>query len=83
MVEVLRIGREKLSDKGTTSAKKRVDPLRTQTGLPREVIIDRMVETFAGLHRLTPGQVGSDTLALAQAQAAEKFSTAEWTGVVP
>ncbi|CAB3929036.1 lipoate--protein ligase family protein [Achromobacter insolitus] len=83
MVEVLRIGREKRSDKGTTSAKKRVDPLRTQTGLAREVIIDRMVETFAGLHRLTPGQVGSETLARAQAQAAEKFSTPEWTGVVP
>jgi lipoate-protein ligase A len=83
MVEVLRIGREKLSDKGTTSAKKRVDPLRTQTGLAREAIIDRMVETFAGLHRLTPGQVGSGTLALAQAQAADKFSTPEWTGVVP
>ena len=83
MLEVLRIGKEKLSDKGTTSAKKRVDPLRTQTGLAREVIIDRMVETFAGLHRLTPGQIGSDTLARAQAQAAEKFSTPEWTGVVP
>jgi len=83
MVEVLRIGREKLSDKGTTSAKKRVDPLRTQTGLAREVIIERMLETFAGLHRLTPGQIGSDTLARAQQQADEKFSTPEWTGVVP
>jgi lipoate-protein ligase A len=41
------------------------------------------VETFAGLHRLTPGQIGSDTLARAQAQAAEKFATPEWTGVVP
>src|SRR5690606_31256703 len=30
MLEVLRIGREKLSDKGTTSAAKRVDPLRRQ-----------------------------------------------------
>ncbi|MCP2513803.1 lipoate--protein ligase family protein [Achromobacter mucicolens] len=83
MVEVLRIGREKLSDKGTTSAKKRVDPLRTQTGLAREVIIDRMVETFAALHRLTPGSVGAETLARAQAQADEKFSRDEWTGVVP
>ncbi|MGE8675761.1 MAG: lipoate--protein ligase family protein, partial [Achromobacter kerstersii] len=83
MVAVLRIGREKLSDKGTTSAKKRVDPLRTQTGLAREVIIDRMLETFASLHRLTPGQIGSDTLAKAQQQADEKFSSAEWTGVVP
>ena len=33
MVEVLRIGREKMSDKGTKSAAKRVDPLRSQTGL--------------------------------------------------
>ena len=31
MLEVLRIGREKLSDKGTTSANKRVDPVRSQT----------------------------------------------------
>ena len=30
MLEVLRIGREKLSDKGTTSANKRVDPVRSQ-----------------------------------------------------
>ncbi|MDR0836859.1 MAG: lipoate--protein ligase family protein, partial [Propionibacteriaceae bacterium] len=35
MLQVLRIGREKLSDKGTTSAVKRVDPMRSQTGLPR------------------------------------------------
>jgi len=83
MVEVLRIGREKLSDKGTTSAKKRVDPLRTQTGLAREAIIDRMVETFAARHRLSTGQVGEATLAQAQAQALEKFSTPQWTGVVP
>ncbi|KOF52749.1 MULTISPECIES: biotin/lipoate A/B protein ligase family protein [unclassified Achromobacter] len=83
MVQVLRIGREKLSDKGTTSAKKRVDPLRTQTGLPRETIIQRMVDTFAGMHRLTPGEIGAGTLAKAQAQADEKFSTVEWTATVP
>ena len=73
----------KLSDKGTTSAKKRVDPLRTQTGLARADVIQRMVDTFAGLHRLSPGQIGEATLARAQAQADEKFSTAEWTAVVP
>src|SRR3954464_1302134 len=43
MLEVLRIGREKLSDKGTTSANKRVDPLRSQTGLERADVIERMV----------------------------------------
>ena len=36
MLEVLRIGREKLSDKGTASANKRVDPVRSQTQLPRD-----------------------------------------------
>ena len=55
MLQVLRIGREKLSDKGTTSAAKRVDPLRSQTGLPREAIIERMVSTFRRRHGLRPG----------------------------
>ncbi|WP_232084265.1 biotin/lipoate A/B protein ligase family protein, partial [Arthrobacter sp. SO5] len=44
MVQVLRIGKEKLSDKGTTSAKKRVDPLRRQTGLARAEIVAAMME---------------------------------------
>ena len=42
MVDVLRIGREKLSDKGTLSAAKRVDPLRSQTGLARAAVIERI-----------------------------------------
>ena len=52
MVQVLRIGREKMSDKGTKSANKRVDPLRSQTGLSRAAIIDTMIETFRSLHGL-------------------------------
>jgi lipoate-protein ligase A len=44
MTQVLRIGREKLSDKGIASAQKRVDPLRTQTGLARAEIVERMLE---------------------------------------
>src|SRR3546814_19967626 len=63
MLEVLRIGREKLSDKGTTSAVKRVDPLRSQTGLAREAVIENMVETFRARHgglaraALRPGEL--------------------------
>lgn len=34
MLEVLRIGKEKMSDKGTRSAKKRVDPLQPADGPP-------------------------------------------------
>lgn len=84
MLEVLRIGREKLSDKGTTSAVKRVDPLRSQTGLAREAVIEHMVETFRTRHGgLVRDDLRPDELARAQALARDKFSTAEWTALLP
>ncbi|MCL2315636.1 MAG: lipoate--protein ligase family protein, partial [Actinomycetia bacterium] len=46
MTRVLRIGREKLSDKGTASAAKRVDPMRSQTGLPREAVMAGLLDYF-------------------------------------
>ena len=51
MTEVLRIGREKLSDKGTTSANKRVDPVRSQTGMAREDVIEAFKAHFRGRYR--------------------------------
>jgi lipoate-protein ligase A len=82
MLEVLRIGREKLSDKGTTSAAKRVDPLRSQTGLPRAEVIERMVATFRRLHGLTDDSLRSEELAQAKALALSKFGSALWLGDV-
>ena len=84
MLEVLRIGREKLSDKGTTSAQKRVDPLRSQTGLAREAVIARLVESFRQRHGgLEGGTLGNGELARAEALARDKFATPAWTGSVP
>jgi len=83
MVQVLRIGREKLSDKGTKSAQKRVDPLRSQTGLPRGEIIERMIETFRSLHGLTDGEITPAEYARAEQLVAEKFGTDEWLYRVP
>ncbi|MEU0278910.1 lipoate--protein ligase family protein [Streptomyces sp. NPDC006195] len=83
MLDVLRIGREKLSDKGTRSAKKRVDPLRRQTGLPRETVIERMIDSFRGRYGLTTGKVSDEEMARARELAATKFSTPEWTARVP
>lgn len=83
MVKVLRIGREKLSDKGTTSAVKRVDPLRSQTGLPREEIIRRMKETFVSLNGGTPGIITDEEYAAAEKLAAEKFAKEEWLHHIP
>jgi lipoate-protein ligase A len=83
MLKVLRIGREKLSDKGTTSANKRVDPLRSQTGLARAEVIDRMAESFRNRYGLTVGTIDEATVALAQQRVAEKFGTKEWLTRVP
>ncbi len=83
MLEVLRIGREKLSDKGTASAAKRVDPLRSQTGLPRSAIVDAFVAHFRSRYGLTDVDVDPGTLALAAELAESKFATEEWTARVP
>jgi lipoate-protein ligase A len=83
MVQVLRIGREKMSDKGTKSAVKRVDPLRSQTGLPRAEIIARMEDTFRTLYGLHPSQITEPELERAQQLVEEKFSTPEWLHRVP
>ena len=83
MLDVLRIGREKLSDKGTTSANKRVDPLRSQTGLPREAVIERMLQVFTQLHGGTRDALRPAELERAAALATGKFTTPAWTGLVP
>lgn len=83
MVEVLRIGREKLSDKGVKSANKRVDPLKSQTGMPRDEVIDRLVSTFRSLNGLTEGAISELELERADTLVAEKFSTSEWLYRVP
>lgn len=83
MLEVLRIGREKLADKGTKSAAKRVDPLRSQTGLPRETIIQHLIKTFRERHGLAADTLRDDELARAQALAASKFAKAQWTSELP
>ncbi|MEO5534240.1 MAG: biotin/lipoate A/B protein ligase family protein [Pseudolysinimonas sp.] len=83
MAEVLRIGREKLSDKGTKSANKRVDPLRSQTGKSRDEIIERMISTFRDAHGLTDGVITDAEYARAAELVTEKFGTDEWLYRVP
>ncbi|MGW5447004.1 lipoyl protein ligase domain-containing protein [Streptomyces asiaticus] len=83
MLDVLRIGKEKLSDKGTESAKKRVDPLRRQTGLPRAEVIDRMLASFRARYGLTEGHVTDEEMARAEELAHAKYGNEEWTARVP
>ena len=83
MTDVLRIGREKVSDKGITSAQSRVDPLRRQTGMTRAAIWDVMIQTFAERYGATTREVTEDERARAEALAEEKFVTREWIQRVP
>jgi lipoate-protein ligase A len=83
MTEVLRIGREKLSDKGTKSANKRVDPLRSQTGMSREAVIEAFEDHFRSRYRTVEGKVTPEERAKAEELARTKFSTPEWTTRVP
>ncbi len=83
MLEVLRNGQEKLSDKGITSAEKRVGPLRQQTDLPREVIIGHMVDSFRARHGLTAGALTPDERAAAEILVRDRFSTRDWVYFLP
>jgi lipoate-protein ligase A len=83
MVEVLRVGKEKLADKGTTSAKKRVDPLRRQTGLAREEIVAAMMAVFTERYAATASELTAAELEAAHRRVESKFGTVEWLHRVP
>ena len=83
MLEVLRIGREKLSDKGTKSANKRVDPMRSQTGMTRGAIIESFIASFTRAHRTTPATYSEAELSAAKELVEAKFATPDWTHRVP
>ena len=83
MLEVLRIGREKMSDKGTKSANKRVDPLRSQSGLPRSEVIEAFKNHFRSRYATVDGAVTAAERARAVELVDTKFGTPEWTARVP
>jgi lipoate---protein ligase len=83
MMQVLRIGQEKLSDKGLRSADKRVGPLRQQTSLPRATIIDFLVKQFEELTGAQPGAVTPAERAEAEELVRTKFGTDAWTYLLP
>lgn len=78
MLKVLRTGREKLSDKGTKSANKRVDPMRSQTGLPRAQIIDAFMEQFTQLYQTHTDNYSAAELATSAQLVANKFRSDQW-----
>lgn len=83
MKDVLRTGLDRLMDKGTASAVKHVDPMRSQIDLTRAEIIDAMIRTFAQKYRARRGALSDEDIETAKARCAVKFSTPEWIHRVP
>ncbi|MCH4159762.1 MAG: lipoate--protein ligase family protein [Bifidobacterium sp.] len=84
MSRILRISREKMRYKAVQSAVKRVDPLRSQSGLGREEIIGKLIafllSTIPGAHT---GTVPSPIRQTAAVLDATRFSQDSWTrGIV-
>ena len=65
------------------SASSSVDPLRSQTGLSRAEIIERMKATFVQLHGGEAGTLTEEEYAAAEELVRTKYSTPEWLRRVP
>lgn len=83
MTQVLRIGKVKISDKGIRSAKKRVDPLRRQTGATRAEIIDTLKNTFSSRYGAKPAELSEADFQAVQELVDSKYATEAWTKRVP
>lgn len=83
MLRVLRIGREKLSDKGIQSAAKRVSPLRRQTDLPREQLVMALTESFRSRFGLSDTALTPHDVAEAEQLVHAKYATDAWTHSLP
>lgn len=83
LTRILRIGKEKLSDKGVTSADKRVGPLRDQTELDRDVIINHLIGYFRQQYGLKEDRFRPDELQRLETLVTEKYDTPQWVYALP
>lgn len=83
LTQVLRVGKEKLIDKGVSSADKRVGPLRNQTDLDRDVIINHLIGYFQTRYAIHVGAYTADEWDDVEQRVNAKFGTREWSWVLP
>lgn len=83
MLEVLRTFRPPIAARGTRSAQKRVDPIRSQIDAPRAVVVQALEAAFRERYRCVDGALTPAERARAEELAATTFATPEWTARVP
>jgi lipoate---protein ligase len=79
LLELIRIGRPPVSDRGVRSAPKQVSPLDTLLGLARREV----VAALAAAAGAAPGRLEADELDAAAALSAEKYGRQEWIYRLP
>ena len=83
MMRLIRIGRERRSDKGIVSAAKQVYPLHRQTELSREQIVARLTEHFQSTFGLKETALSAQDLLMTEELVASKYGTESWTYSLP
>ena len=79
MAKVLRIGREKVTEKAVSSAAKRVAPLRLQTTLTRDAIVEHLIKEFRARNGGSYDSFSSADLRDTETLAQIKYGSAAWT----
>jgi len=83
LTRVIRIGREKISDKGIPSADKRVHPLSHQMKCSREEVVQALMRSFRQRFRCGVGML-TDQERIAAAELVERrYSARAWTMELP
>jgi len=78
MLRVLRIGKEKVSDKAVKSAEQRVSRISDHINHPREKVIEKMIEKFSEGREVEEGSLTEEEIEEVRELAEEKFSSEDW-----
>lgn len=78
MLQILRIGKEKISDKAIKSAEKRVSPIRDVVDIPRDEVIDAMIAAFAEGRSIDEDTVRQEEEQAARELVEEKYGAEDW-----
>jgi len=78
MLRVLRIGKEKVSDKAVESAEQRVSRISDHVDYAREDVIEKMIEKFSEGREVETEDLSDDEVEEAKELVKEKFSDEEW-----
>jgi lipoate---protein ligase len=80
---LIRIGRDRITERGVRSAEKPVSPLSWFTALSCAEVAARMRDSFSRQFRARPSTVAEDELTAARDLVRTKYSTADWINRLP